>query len=105
MNTTKEIRDDIKVKLVNIVRDVNAALKGGKALTELRPTIERIGRGGKIPHWYETLVSNGTLPNLDGKSLGSVLEMVFVAVLERKFYSKSILVPFRINPARGIAGY
>ncbi|MDA0738203.1 MAG: hypothetical protein O2999_04300 [Nitrospirae bacterium] len=102
MNTAKEVRDDIRDKLSNIVSVVNAALKGKKALIELKPTVERLGRRGKLPHWYETLERDGTLPNLDGKSLGSVLEMVFVAALECKFYYKSPLIPFRVNPARGI---
>lgn len=102
MNTAREVRDDIRDNLNNIIAVVNAALKGKEALTELKPTVERLGRGGKLPHWYETLERDGTLPNLDGKSLGSVLEMVFVAALECKFYDKSPLVPFRINPARGI---
>ncbi|MBP7052450.1 MAG: hypothetical protein KBE65_15665 [Phycisphaerae bacterium] len=81
---------------------VNAALKGHRALSDLKPTIERLGRGGKLPHWYRSLERSGTLPNLDGKSLGSVLEMVLVAVLERKFYGHTSLVPFSINPARGV---
>ena len=102
MNTVKEVRDDIKARLVEIVDAANMALRGGEALKELSATLERLGRGAKIPHWYETLFANGTLPNLDGKSLGSVLEMVFVAVLEQKFYYNSLMMPLRINPARGI---
>ena len=102
MRTPKEIRDDIRKRLPDIVATVNAALKGGKAIKELEPTLERLGRGGRIPHWYAILRRAGTLPNLDGKSLGSVLEMVFVAVLECKFYSNTPVVPLRINPARGV---
>jgi hypothetical protein len=102
MITAKEVRDDIKVRLEKIVSVVNAALKGGAALEKFAPTLERLGRGARLPHWYHILLKNGTLPNLDGKSLGSVLEMVFVAVLECKFYHKTPLVPLRINPARGI---
>lgn len=102
MNTAQEIRDDIKSRLSTIVAAVNNALRGGDALKALMSTLERLGRGGKLPHWYGTLECDGTLPNLDGKSLGSVLEMVFVAVLEHNFYCNSPMVPFRINPARGI---
>lgn len=102
MNTVKEVCDDIKTRLDSIVDVANAALKGGEALKELSATMERLGRGAKLPHWYETLLADGTLPNLDGKSLGSVLEMVFVAVLERKFYYDTPMVPLRINPARGV---
>jgi len=102
MNTVQEVRDDIKTRLDSIVDAANAALKGGDSLKELSTTMERLGRGAKLPHWYETLLADGTLPNLDGKSLGSVLEMVFVAVLERKFYYDTPMVPLRINPARGV---
>lgn len=102
MNTVKEVRDDIRTKLNEIVKASNAALRGGEPLKELASTLERLGRGAKLPHWYNTLAADGTLPNLDGKSLGSVLEMVFVAVLEKKFYYDLPMVPLRINPARGI---
>lgn len=102
MNTAEEIRNDIANRLAEIVNEVNEALCGGGSLSALKPTLLRLGRGGKLPHWFETLESDGSLPNLDGKSLGSVLEMVFVAVLEQKFYSRSPLAPFRINPARGV---
>jgi len=102
MNTAKDIRDDLAVRLPEIVSNVNSALTGGEHLSRLKPSLERLGRGGILPHWYEDLESNGTLPNLDGKSLGSVLEMVFVAVLERVFYPNSTLAPFRVNPARGV---
>ena len=44
----------------------------------------------------------GTLPHLDCNSLGSVLEMVFVSVLEQKFFSHTSGVPLQINAARGI---
>jgi len=102
MNTVREVKDDIRTRLGDIVTAVNLGLAGGKALAELKPTVERLGRGGNLPHWYATLEKDGTLPNLDGKSLGSVLEMVFVAVLERKFYYDTPMVPLQINPARGI---
>jgi len=101
MTTAHEVREDIQSRLADIVDTVNAALSGGGALERLKPTLERLGSGGDVPHWYETLESNGTLPNLDGKSLGSVLEMVFVSVLE-KYYHDTSLVPFQINPARGV---
>jgi hypothetical protein len=102
MNTAKEVKEDIKAQLDAIVNAVNDALRGGKALEYLQPSLKRLGRGGVLPHWYNTLKRQGTLPNLDGKSLGSVIEMVFVAVLERKFYDDTPLVPLRINPARGV---
>jgi len=102
MTTAEEIRSDIKSRLGDIVSAVNAALSGGESLVALAPTLERLGRGGRLPHWYATLESDGALPNLDGKSLGSVLEMVFVAVLENRFYYDTPIVPLQINPARGV---
>ncbi|MBL4699041.1 MAG: hypothetical protein JKX70_09445 [Phycisphaerales bacterium] len=102
MNTPEEIRTDIQSRLGDIVLEVNKALNGGKSLNALEPTLKRLGKGEQIPHWYSTLHKNGYLPNLDGKSLGSVIEMVLVAVLEKKFYSQSSVVPFRINPAKGV---
>jgi len=102
MNTVKEVRLDIRDRLGDIVAKVNTALCGGIALSRLEPTLKRLGKGGKLPHWYSSLESSGTLPNLDGKSLGSVLEMVFVATLEQDFYYGTSFVPLQINPARGI---
>lgn len=43
----------------------------------------------------------GTLPNLDGKSIGSVVEMIFVAVLETRILKREG-IKLRINPARGV---
>lgn len=102
MNTVTEVKADIAKRLNEIVKAVNCALSGGKALQGLQYTLKRLGRGGQLPHWYRTLEKYGTLPNLDGKSLGSVLEMVFVAVLEKKFYYNTPMVHLQINPARGI---
>lgn len=102
MTTPEAIRDSIRCHLVEISQRVNEALAGGASLQALQQRLERMGRGGKLPHWYPQLYAEGTLPNLDGKSLGSVLEMIFVAVLEEHFFRDSPLVPFRINPARGI---
>lgn len=102
MNEVDKSKRLIRAQLKDIAASVNDALKGGDALEALKEPLARLGRGAKLPHWYSTLHINGTLPNLDGKSLGSVLEMVFVAVIEKKFLSASPLVPLRINPARGI---
>ena len=79
---------------------LNAALRG-KGLSELQPVLERIGRGGKLPHWYVELQHKNTLPNLDGKTIGSVLEMLLVAVLETGVLKK-FGVALKVNPARGI---
>jgi hypothetical protein len=102
MNLVAESQASIRDGLPQIVKNMNAALQGGIALRELRTIITRLGRGNRLPHWYEGLERNGTLPNMDGKSLGSVLEMVFVAVLEKHHLYSTPLVPLKINPAKGI---
>jgi hypothetical protein len=69
MKNTAECQSFIRLQLNNIATSVNSALRGGEALHELKDSLTRLGRGGKLPHWYSTLYENGTLPNLDGKSL------------------------------------
>lgn len=101
MPTKDELRQIVREKLDETIRSVNTAL-GGKKLTKLEPVLARIGRGGQLPHWYEKLKSQGTLPNLDGKTIGSVVEMLLVAVLETSTLKHLTLPPLRINPARGL---
>jgi hypothetical protein len=68
----------------------------------LVPTLERVGRGGKLPHWFEQLAEQGTLPNLDGKTIGSIVEMLLIAVLESHAFAEVNAPALRINPARGV---
>ena len=42
------------------------------------------------------------IPNLDGKTIGSVIEMLLVAVLETFTFSGLGVPPLKLNPARGI---
>ena len=102
MSIISESQASIRESLSEIVVEVNKALRGGQPLGQLKTVIARLGRGGSLPHWYNNLEASGSLPNLDGKSLGSVLEMVFVAVLEKYFLYSTSLVPLKINPAKGI---
>ncbi len=95
------LRALIRSQLELIVTEINAALRG-KRLTRIEPVLARIGRGGKLPHWFQQLKVNGTLPNLDGKTVGSVVEMLLVAVLETKILFDKNILPLRINPARGV---
>jgi hypothetical protein len=62
--------------------------------------LARIGRGGKLPHWYSELRDKQTLPNLDGKTIGSVVEMLLLGVLETYTLAHHKL-KLRVNPARG----
>ncbi len=64
------LREIVKNKLDSIVADINLALSG-KTIKRYEETLTRIGRGGKIPHWYEHLAMSHVLPNLDGKIIWS----------------------------------
>jgi hypothetical protein len=97
-----ELRSQVRGKLDEIIAGVNGALTGSESLAALRPTLERNGRGGKIPHWFNVLSTSGTLPNLDGKSIGSVVEMLLIAELESHTFHSLQIPPLRVNPARGV---
>lgn len=102
MKTKEELRNQIRDRLDGIIDGVNSALRGDDHLTVIRSTLERNGKGGKIPHWFDELSTNGTLPNLDGKSIGSVVEMLLIGVLETSTF-RSLDVPLlHVNPARGV---
>lgn len=101
-NLTKpQLRDLVRTQLDVVIARVNRALLG-KDLKALRPTLERVGRSGKVPHWFPELQDKGTLPNPDGKTIGSVVEMLLVAVLETETFRGYSAPPLRINPARGV---
>lgn len=101
MHDKMALRNAVRIDLEEIRKHLNAALKG-RRLTKLEPVIERLGRGGKLPHWYAKLKSEGVLPNLDGKTIGSVLEMLLVAILETATLSGKLKSKMRVNPARGV---
>lgn len=97
----KEIlRKLVRENLDELIASLNETLKG-RRLKKLKPIIARLGRGGNLPHWYNGLESRGILPNLDGKTIGSILEMIFVAILETTIF-KSYGIQLKINPARGV---
>ncbi len=101
MPTKAELRDALRKKLNDTLDQVNKAL-AGTDLDKLEPVLNRIGRGQQLPHWYERLKTTQTLPNLDGKTIGSVVEMLLVAVLETYTFAALSAPPLRINPARGV---
>jgi hypothetical protein len=101
MPTKKELRRLLRQKLDDTIAKVNAALRG-ENLAILEPILARIARGQQLPHWYQGLKDNHTLPNLDGKTIGSVVEMILVAVLETATFAGLNIPPFKINPARGV---
>ncbi len=102
MPTKEELRQIVRENLDDLMSSLNDGLSG-IGLDELKPALTRLGRGGKLPHWYAGLENDGRLPNFDGKTVGSILEMVFVAVLEKKVkQTTGQEVTFKVNPARGV---
>jgi hypothetical protein len=90
----------VRDNLNSVISSTNAVLRGEK-VTRLGAVLARIGRGRQLPHWYSALAGSGALPNMDGKTVGSVIEMVLVGVLETGLL-KNEGVKLRINPARGV---
>lgn len=82
---------------------MNEALSGDKnRLSKIEPILTRIGHGEKLPHWFAQLKTDRTLPNLDGKTIGSVVEMLLVGILETSTFAALKSPALRINPARGV---
>lgn len=99
--TKQEMRNKVKERLHDTIEKLNSVLTG-KDIAQIEPVLTRIGRGQKLPHWYKQLKSKHCLPNLDGKTIGSVIEMLFVGVLEKFTLADMPNISFRINPARGV---
>ncbi|MEQ8995012.1 MAG: hypothetical protein RID53_00725 [Coleofasciculus sp. B1-GNL1-01] len=101
MLSKEELRAILKESLDTIIQDVNRALNGENT-EQLVDVLTRVGQGGKLPKWYEQLRTQHTLPNLDGKTIGSVIEMLLIAVLEKIIFQGLEIPPLRVNPARGV---
>jgi len=99
--TKSQLREIVRANLKQIASGINSVLKG-KGLVQAKPILERLGRNQQLPHWFEQLSKKGTLPNLDGKTIGSVIEMLFVSIIEKDFLSECDLPPLNINPASGV---
>lgn len=101
MPTKEHLRKILQANLPETVGLVNAAL-AGTGVARLGSVLARTGRGGQLPHWYEGLKNDRVLPNLDGKTVGSVVEMVLVAVLETYTF-KAVRAPqLKVSPAKGV---
>jgi hypothetical protein len=99
----KQLRGVLRAKLEEVRLLMNEALSGDRLrLSTIEPVLARIGRGEKLPHWFAKLKAERTLPNLDGKTIGSVIEMLLVAVLETSTFATLKPPPLKINPARGV---
>jgi len=101
MPTKEHLREILQRNLPKTIKLVNSAL-AGIDVAKLEPVLTRIGRGEELPHWYEGLRKNRVFPNLDGKTVGSVVEMILVAVLETHIFKAPGARQLRINPAKGV---
>jgi hypothetical protein len=101
MNDSQYLRDIIRNELHNIVRKLNEYLRG-ENVVEIEHILERVGRGGKLPHWYALLATGQSMPNLDGKTIGSVIEMTLLGVLEKHTLADQNIPPLEVNPAKGV---
>lgn len=101
MLSKEELRARLRESLDITIHEVNRALRGENT-EQLEEVLSRIGRGERLPKWYEQLRIQHTLPNLDGKTIGSVIEMLLVAVLEKIIFQGLEIPPLRVNPARGV---
>ncbi len=97
----KDRRNLVKIGLESIVNRMNLYLKG-RGLKKIKPILKRIGRNHELPHWFGQLEKKGVLPNLDGKTVGSVVEMLFVADVEAEILTGGFKTSLRINPASGV---
>lgn len=96
-----DLRNRISENLDYIQTSLNHYLAGSN-LSELEIILTRLGRGGKLPHWYEGLTQR-SLPNYDGKTIGSIVEMVLLATIEHKIFTDVPNLPvLMINPAKGV---
>lgn len=101
MTETRILREHIRGNLPEIVEQLNLYLRG-KSVENIKDILQRVGRGGKLPHWYELLATGQSMPNLDGKTIGSVIEMTLLAVLERHTLEPFNIPPLEVNPAKGV---
>jgi hypothetical protein len=101
MLTKAELRDLLRERLEETMTELNHALQGLN-LERLEPVLLHVGRDQTLPHWYQQLYDEQTLPNLDGKTVGSIIEILFVAVLETVTFRDVEIPQLRLNPARGV---
>lgn len=97
--TLAQKKEKIKLNIDLIQRKINEVLDGNH-LDDVSPILERIDSSGNLPTWFSTLQNEGRLPNLDGKTVGSVIEKLLVCVLEKYVFDSRITL--NVNPARGV---
>lgn len=92
-------KEKIRNNLPLIKEKINNVLNG-EDLQEIEHILKRIDSSGDFPHWFEKLKIDGSLPNLDGKTVGSVLEKIIVCIIEKYVLDEEI--ELSLNPARGV---
>lgn len=104
---SKEYRDLI-ANHVETVKDRINMLLNGNGLNDIRNIMSRIDSTGNVPDWFTLLETEHRIPNLDGKTVGSVLEKLFVCVAEKYILNDRTIntelepIELNINPARGV---
>jgi hypothetical protein len=99
--SSRELRTILQNNLDESIFRLNKLLSG-QNLGSVKPILKRLGRNQTLPHWYQQLKAAQSLPNLDGKTIGSVIEMLFVSVLETFTYRTDEIGELTINPAKGV---
>ncbi len=94
-----QYRDMIVSNLELIKLRLNELL-AGQGLRQIETPLARMNRDGILPTWFKQLAESQTLPNLDGKTIGSVIEKLLACVLEKFVLSSSL--ELHINPAKGV---
>jgi len=94
-------RQLVRENLDRIVARVNQYLSGQK-LSSVEGVLTRLARNAKLPYWYPELLKKGIFPNLDGKTVGSIIEMLFVADIEKNVLKGRTAATLSINPAKGV---
>ena len=95
----QEARAAIAARTSELVEFINATLSG-KNLSSIRPILRRIDSNGMEPHWFSELSGKHRLPNLDGKTVGSVIEKLTVCAMEKFILDGRMQLS--VNPAKGI---
>ena len=99
MPTIQQNKQKVINNIPTILEKLNDILNG-QHLDEIEPILSRIDRTGHLPRWFDSLRNDGRLPNLDGKTVGSVIEKLLVCVLERYVFNSELHLS--VNPARGV---
>ena len=82
-----------------VTEKLNEVLNGHQ-LGKIETILRRIDRSGSVPPWFVMLRNEGRLPNLDGKTVGSVVEKLLVCILEKYIFNSELQLS--INPAHGV---